>query len=113
MALPNFTEAVVDESKLTGYLLSATHPLGRFKAQFFEKLGFTAQNWGEFRDTMLAAVALGESVSLGESPYGEKFEVLCTLVGPTGRSAQISTIWVVRHEEQYPRFVTAYPAGRS
>ena len=113
MALPNFAEAVVDEAKLRDYLLSETHPLGRFKAKFFAGLGYSSQNWEAFRADLLAAVASEEAVSQGESQYGEKFQVLCTLEGPADRSARIVTIWVVRHEEQFPRFVTAYPAGES
>jgi len=32
--LPNADEAVIEPAKLRDYLLSTTHPLGRFKARF-------------------------------------------------------------------------------
>lgn len=35
MKLPNGQKAVVDERKVREYLLSASHPVGRFKARFF------------------------------------------------------------------------------
>ena len=35
MALPEAESARVDREKLTGYLLSESHPIGRSKAKFF------------------------------------------------------------------------------
>lgn len=32
-----------------------------------------------------------------------------TLVGPSGRSADVLSVWIVRTGEELPRFVTAYP----
>ena len=40
MLLPNADKAQIDERKLSGYLLSPTHPVGRFKASFFFAMGF-------------------------------------------------------------------------
>ena len=40
MKLPNRNRAIVPLSKVTGYLLSATHPQGRHKAAFFHSFGF-------------------------------------------------------------------------
>lgn len=43
MLLPNREKAYVPERKLTSYLLSLTHPVGKSKAQFFYRHGFTLQ----------------------------------------------------------------------
>ena len=40
MKLPFAERAVVDPDKLRDYLLSSTHPVGRFKAVFFALLGW-------------------------------------------------------------------------
>jgi hypothetical protein len=45
--LPNADQAIIDAAKLHGYLLSATHPVGRFKAKFFGRLGHGADQWGQ------------------------------------------------------------------
>ena len=45
MRLPGVEDAVVDPKKIHDYLLSTTHPLGRFKASFFLALGYTSSNW--------------------------------------------------------------------
>ena len=60
MKLPNANRAIVDESKIVEYLLSARHPDGRSKAAFFSGFGFRAQRWVAF------ARALRDHGSTGE-----------------------------------------------
>jgi len=43
--LPNIDDAVIEPLKLRNYLLSSTHPIGRFKAAFFHSIGFAEDNW--------------------------------------------------------------------
>jgi hypothetical protein len=45
--LPNAETAIIDSAKLHGYLLSQSHPIGRFKARFFNALGFSADRFSE------------------------------------------------------------------
>ena len=45
MKLPNAEQAVVDEAKLTRYLLDLTHPSGGPKAIFFLAHGFSLSDW--------------------------------------------------------------------
>ena len=52
MDLPNANLAIIDRAKLEGYLLSASHPVGRFKARFFARLGFTASEWRLFAQAL-------------------------------------------------------------
>ena len=110
MLLPNPDRAVIDPVKLHGYLLSATHPLGRFKARFFAALGFTADRWVDL-DAALRAQHLGRDTEAGPVEfYGQVFTIRAMLKGPTGTSAVVS-VWLVRRGEDHPRFVTAYPGG--
>jgi hypothetical protein len=46
--LPNVESAVIDPEKLRDYLLSPSHPVGRFKALLFSSLGYTQENWKQF-----------------------------------------------------------------
>ncbi len=48
MRLPNAEKAVIDAEKLRDYLLSPSHPVGRFKAVFFASLGYNQGNWQQF-----------------------------------------------------------------
>ena len=43
--------------------------------------------------------------------YGEKYSIRATVVGPSGQSAEVVSVWVIRTGEDIPRFVTAYPEG--
>jgi hypothetical protein len=52
--LPNADLAVVADAKVRDYLLSPSHPVGRFKSSFFAALGFTVANWEDLRDAFLA-----------------------------------------------------------
>lgn len=45
MKLPERDRAIIDAEKLRDYLLSPSHPVGRFKAAFFASLGYTQANW--------------------------------------------------------------------
>lgn len=40
--LPGAERAFIDPSKVRDYLLSESHPVGRFKAAFFIALGYSA-----------------------------------------------------------------------
>ncbi len=53
-------------------------------------------------------VPLPEKVE--ETPYGKKYKIEGPLVGPNGKKTRVVSIWIVRKGEDFPRFVTAYPA---
>lgn len=44
-----------------------------------------------------------------DPPYGRKFEIRGRLVGPSGRAAEIISVWIILHEAAAPRFITAFP----
>lgn len=44
MKLPNRKQLEIAKNKLIYYLLSDTHPTGRFKARFFKSLGYDENN---------------------------------------------------------------------
>jgi hypothetical protein len=52
--LPGADGAHIDPQKLHGYLLSTSHPVGRFKARFFAALGYTAAIWQQFEADLRA-----------------------------------------------------------
>jgi len=109
MTLPNADRAIVNPTKIRDYLLSAVHPVGRFKAAFFISLGYSAEQWERLRDDILALGRTGTALSGQPSPFGRKFELDGILIGPSGRSAEVRTVWILRADEQSPRFVTAFP----
>ena len=109
MLLPGAEHAVVDAAKVRDYLLSHEHPIGRFKAVFFESLGYAQVDWPRLQLDLLALCRGGDAVEGQASQFGRKYEVRGTLKGPSGRPAEVVTVWVVLVGEDFPRFVTAYP----
>lgn len=111
MKLPNADQAFIDPAKLRDYLLSPTHPVGRFKAPFFAAMGYTQTEWQKLEMDLRAQIEVQEAALSTTSRYGQKYEVRAMLIAPDGRSAVLMTVWIVRTGEQEPRFVTAYPGG--
>jgi len=109
MKLPNAALAVIDPRKLRNYALSPVHPVGRFKAAFFSRLGFTPANW-ESLDLELRRMAVQEAAELGErTAFGQKYLVRGPLLGPKGLRAEIRCVWIILDGEQAPRLVTILP----
>ncbi len=53
----NATTAIVPVEKLRDYLLSPTHPIGRYKATFFRSLGYSQDAWGQLEVDLRAMLA--------------------------------------------------------
>jgi hypothetical protein len=110
--LPNAEDAIVDPEKLRDYLLSHEHPHGRFKARFFDALGFRAERWQELELALRTQHLTQDAEAVPVAADGHKFRIRATLVGPEGESAMVVSIWFIRANEAAPRFVTAFPGGR-
>lgn len=111
MRLPNGDRAIVDETKVRDYLLSVSHPIGRFKALFFRELGYVEGDWEKLLNELRELGSTGEAHPGQSSEYGQKFEIRGTIEGPSGTRASIVTVWIVLTGEDVPRLVTAYPGG--
>ena len=107
--LPGGEFATISRTKICDYLLSPTHPIGRFKAAFFSALGYTMNNWERLHEDLLQLARSGDAVAGEETLYGQKYEVRGTLMGPSGRPARLVSVWIVLNGETYPQLVTAYP----
>jgi hypothetical protein len=102
----------IEPAKVRDYLLSKEHPVGHFKAAFFEGLGYSAAEWQRL-DADLRQLAASGDLALGPRiRYGQKYEIRGTLRGPVGRVAHVVTIWIVRPDEGTLRFVRAFPGEK-
>jgi len=109
--LPNRERALIDPAKLRDYLLSFSHPVGRFKAAFFQSLGYEAGVWQRLEQDLRCQHLELEAVPSQGSGFGQKYEIRGPLVGPAGRCSVLVSVWIIRHGEEFPRLVTAYPGG--
>ncbi|MGH7407240.1 MAG: DUF6883 domain-containing protein [Candidatus Methylomirabilales bacterium] len=111
MRLPNADRAVIEPAKLHAYLLSRTHPLGRLKAAFFFGLGCSSEDWRRLAADLRSQHLTRDATPRESSRYGKKWEIRAPLEGPSGNLADVVSVWVVLANEDFPRFVTAYPGG--
>jgi len=102
-------QALVDEANICDYLLSDTHPVGRFKARVFRSLGYTVESWRRLRDDLLQHGQTGKVQWIGMSAYGMKVVISATLKGPNGASRPFRTVWLIPNHSNRPRLVTAFP----
>lgn len=107
--LPNAEGAIVEEHKLTGYLLSFSHLAGRSKAGFFQQVGFQPQSWQQLRAALLRHARENTFTRSENTPFGTKYIVEGPLPTPDGRNRKVRSVWFVEAGEKWPRFVTAYP----
>jgi hypothetical protein len=110
--LPNIDKAVISSNKLRDYLLSRSHPIGRFKSIFFNKPGLSVDNW-ELMEEALRSLLEGDAQEKDVTEYGNKYEIRGVITGPSGLSVEIVTVWIILKGENHPRFITAYPGERS
>lgn len=120
-------ELEVPLRKLTDYLLSPTHPVGRHKARFFAALGFTAENPLDLAEALKLQARMASEVQEEATPFGLKWAARGKLLGPRD-SAGVMSVWIgegcggaepctrgqipVGTATRYARarLVTAYPA---
>jgi len=110
--LPARERVQIEPAKVRDYLLSKEHSVGRFKAAFFEALGYSAADWPQLESDLRQLATTGDATLGRHTKYGQHYEIRGTLRGPSGRVAQVMTIWIVRSEEDVPRFITAFPGER-
>lgn len=110
MKLPNRERAIVPKNKLDKYLLSETHSVGKAKAKFLRGFGFDESNL-ELLELGLIHIAQGNEVAnIAETDRGTKYLIDGRMTTPIGEEIILRTVWIIERGEDYPRFVTAYPA---
>ncbi len=108
MKLPNADRAVAEIEKLRDYCLNPVHPRGRHKARvFLSSCGMTGDHAEDLRDALLDAARTLEAELGEEDDYGQRFVVDLEVTGPAGTAA-VRTAWIVRSDEDFPRFVSCY-----
>lgn len=109
MRLPFAEQAVVSDTKITGYLLNDEHSRGRTKAVFFRSLGFHRDRAQEFRAAVLALAATCD-VTERPSRFGRKYAGVGLIRATDGRQVRILSVWLLLGGVPPPALVTAYPA---
>lgn len=109
MKIQNIDKAVVSPEKIKNYLLSLSHPVGRFKAIYFNKLGYSLDNWEILVEAFIYILHNNKPRKLIKNDFGVKYEVAGEINGKQNKKYNIITVWIIIKDANYPKFVTAYP----
>ncbi|MCL2225263.1 MAG: hypothetical protein FWB96_09900 [Defluviitaleaceae bacterium] len=105
--LPNYENAVIPIEKFTEYALDSE--VQEDKATAFDRpLGYNRDN----ADSLIANIRQGLSkfsaTAKGDSGHGMRYEVIMTLTGPNGKTANVLTAWIFDKRKNEMRLTSAY-----
>lgn len=103
---------VVNKEKIHDYLLSSVHPIGKLKARFFHALGYSQENWKELASDIEKILLNGNVEKMEHTVFGMKYVVSGNLNTPSGKTAHIITVWIIKKNESITRLITAYPGDK-
>jgi hypothetical protein len=109
MILPNAESALVEQRKITEYLLNREHPDNGGKADFFIDLGFSVEDWENLADALRSLASNYAAIQSMESSHGKKYIVDGEIVSLIGKTPVVRTVWIVDRGQTIARLVTAYP----
>ncbi len=109
MKLPNADQAQISRNKILNYLLSIKHPVGKTKAKFFRKAGFSGTNVNLLEKELLNLAKNASVTAVRETKYGTNYGINGSIKAPTGVKINVTTVWFIESEGENPTFVTAYP----
>ncbi len=109
MKLANPDLLIVEQEKITDYLLNAAHPDNGGKAQFFFSAGFSREGWQMLAAAFQQLAGTFLVTKKVESAHGIKYVVDGKMTTPSGKMCEVRTIWIIDKGEKMPRLVTAYP----
>ncbi len=107
--LPNIDAAIIEDGKLTGYLLDAGHPKGAAKAKFLVNFGFSVQRPDEVHEAFLEHARQNDVSSVQQTAFGTMYEIDGPLPSPDGRDPVVRVVWMQDIGAIAPRLITMVP----
>ena len=106
--IPNGNRAVVDQAKLSEYVLNLNHRTGRHKARVFAAaLGLMAGDAPVLAEALLSAAAGKDADLERDDTYGVHYAIEFVMMFK-GKSRPLRSLWTVRSGEDFPRFVSVF-----
>ena len=106
--IPGADRAFISEQKIVQYLLNFDHPDGASKARVLAHAGFDVARPDELEQALRQQHLSSDARQRKPSPFGTKYEITRPLTGPTG-SVMVTSVWIVRTGESFPRLITIIP----
>ena len=98
-------KSIISPRKLNEYLLI---PLPKDdKSEYLAKGGYNLGNWQQLEQDLREQILPLEAQPTVKTQYGQKYQIISSLICPNGKVLTIKTIWIVT--EQTTQFVTLFP----
>lgn len=111
--MSNYPGATTEESvkiNLDSYLLNPDHPVGGFKAKWYEQaLGFNRNNMDELARQFVFDAS--QAVLTALTPHGHKYVQPTLITGVNGKQIEVRVIWIT-NPDGVTRLITAPPARK-
>ena len=108
MKLTNSKNAFIAKEKILNYLLGEENSKG--KSAFFIFFGYFKDNFEDLATDLIKLASSGEVSETEQTKFGLKFIISGNIIALNGRSILMTSVWIIKNDEGFPRFVTAYPA---
>ena len=109
MELPNKSKAHIAPNKISDYLLSEYHIVGKSKAKLLRSFGFNETNINQLESALIHIAQNNIVNEESKSSFGIKYVIDGILKTPNGIQIKMRTVWIIENNKEEPRFVTAYP----
>jgi hypothetical protein len=109
MYMPGRENAIVEDVKITGYLLDLQHPDGKSKANFFLRAGFRLDNIAEFRAFLLGHAQTHQVAKTEQTKFGTKYIIEGEVETIAYFRFNLRTVWMLIPDLEQPKLTTAYP----
>jgi len=106
--LPNADNVIIPEIKLTKYALNAEEGDPNKAMAFKLALGYDLTNYRLLVKNIRINVKKFNAVEKPDLGYGKRFEVLITLTGANGKTANVLTAWIVDKNTSQTRLTSLY-----
>jgi hypothetical protein len=93
--------------KLTRYLL-VSQARGD-KSAYLALAGYTLDNFTTLLTDLRAQILNQDAAALETTSYGQLYEIRAPLVGPSGRTLRVRTIWMTEYLSGVTKFITLIP----
>jgi filamentous hemagglutinin len=94
--------------------IASEHPVGGNKARVLKSaLGLTQEHADELRLHILDNLGHWEATEKATDQYGTRYEVEFNYTGPNGRVSVLTSAWIYRVGEDFPRLTSLYIADKN
>ena len=109
MKIPNRDRAIIEQTKITEYLLNTQHKRGGSKAKMLLQFGYSLENWQQLESDLRQFHLNADVDIVKETAYGVRYEVRAALITPTSKQLFVRTVWQIDKGTDLPRLITLIP----